>query len=520
MFSFNPFHSFTNKVSQHDPALQQLLEDEKKLKGHWLLLANEQRIAANDLILYGRPLGDDLTDVTQKMGSLMIKWSEMLTNFAGSCDQYQLTLKSISERESTLYSSREKKHRLEESITRLEQDHPGAVDKLADLKQQLASLEQATEVDEREMDNFKRMAVREAFYLLLNGMHEMASKTDVMSSFGKYIVDELDVTPVKDGEERQKYKGSEQTSRILNDASYAVDNWKPDGSKIRRTLTAHHGRNPLVSKNKKLPPAPMPSDSDTPTPAETDDTVTASQEDSDSNDIDNDSDKSTPSSRPPSPQPTQHEPQQPVKQNSLFSLHKPDAVEDSTGDQTEKDDDLPLAPTSPRPQPSPLPEYPYQSSPSQQQGHAGGFSTVYLGLPDHQKLYQFYTNYTPPRPYEEMSRILSPQAVFQPSPQQQQQQHHQSFGTPATPLGRVDAGGFAIRGGGGGNPASYLAPQPSVSTSSVNSAKSNASNGSHGSQPQQQVSSPPPLTSSTSTTGRQQKLESKVSALRAKFQAD
>jgi hypothetical protein len=97
---------------------------------------------------------------------------------------------------------------LEENIDRLEQqDNPGSVDKLADLKQQLATLEQATQVDEREMDNFKRMAVREAFYLLLNGMHEMASKTDVLSSFGKYIVDELDVTPVKDGEERQKYKG-------------------------------------------------------------------------------------------------------------------------------------------------------------------------------------------------------------------------------------------------------------------------------------------------------------------------
>lgn len=104
---------------------------------------------------------------------------------------------------------------MEESIERLEQDHPGAVDKLMDLKQQLATLQQATAVDEREMDNFKRMAVREAFYLLLNGMHEMASKTDAISSFGKYIVDELDVTPVKDGEERQAYKGIDPNPRKM-----------------------------------------------------------------------------------------------------------------------------------------------------------------------------------------------------------------------------------------------------------------------------------------------------------------
>jgi hypothetical protein len=133
----------------------------------------------------------------------------------------------------------------------------------------------------------------------------------------------------------------------------------------------------------------------------------------------------------------------------------------------------------------------------------------FQGLPDHQKLYQFYTNYTPPRPYEEMSRILSPQAVFQPSPQQQ---YRQPLGTPSTPLQqRMDAGGFAIPGGG-----AYLVPQPSMSTSSVNSAKSNTSNGS-----QRQSSSPSAPSPSTSTsTGRQQKLESKVSQLRAKFQAD
>lgn len=133
----------------------------------------------------------------------------------------------------------------------------------------------------------------------------------------------------------------------------------------------------------------------------------------------------------------------------------------------------------------------------------------FQGLPDHQKLYQFYTNYSPPRPYEEMSRILSPQAVFQPSPQQQ---YRQPLGTPSTPhQQRMDAGGFAIPGGG-----AYLVPQPSMSTSSVNSVKSSTSNGS-----QRQSSSPSAPSPSTSTsTGRQQKLESKVSQLRAKFQAD
>ncbi|KAI8088675.1 Eisosome component PIL1-domain-containing protein [Halteromyces radiatus] len=511
MFSFNPFHSFTSKSNQQDPGLQQLLENGKKMTSQWLLLGDEQRIAANDLVIYGRPLGDDLTDVTSKLGSLMTKWSEILANFAGSYDQYQLTLKSIAERESTLYNSREKKQKLQESIDKLEQDHPGAVDKVTDLKRQLAELNQATEVDEREMDNFKRMAMREAFYLLLNGMHEMASKTDVISSFGKYVVDELDVTPVKEGEERKPYQGSDQTTRIVSDASYAMEHWKPDGAKVRRTLTSHHGRNPLVSKNKALPPAPVESELSTTINATTD-----SQDSNDDRTLDNNNIEESSSS----PSQPEEEPTSLLKQDSIRSLHKPDAVEEDLRD----DDDLPLAPMSPRPQSATLQDYSQVFSPSPQQqqfhGHSGGFSTVYLGLPDHQKLYQFYTNYSPPKSYEEMSRILSPQAVFHPSPQQQRQSVGQSPLSPSSSSSyqRMDAGGFALPGG---NPPSYLVPQPSVSTSSATSVTSNGSQGSR----HEQILSPSTSSSITqssppSSSDRYAKFESKVSALRAKFQAD
>ncbi|KAI9309571.1 Eisosome component PIL1-domain-containing protein, partial [Cunninghamella echinulata] len=337
-----------------------------------IMLADDRRIAADNLTIYGTPLGDDLTDVTGKMGNLLSQWSKILSDFAGNCDQYQLTLKSIAERESGLHPSREKKRRLEEQIQKLTADNQPDEEgtKLNDLKQQLNSLKEATAADEREMDNFKRIAVREAFYLLLNGMHEMASKTDVLSSFGKYIVDELDVTPVKDGDERQPYKGSEQTHRILNDATYAIENWKPDGTKVRRTLTSHHGRNPLVTKEKALPPSP-----------DNDNTIETNEQEHENN-------ENAISSQ-------QEQKNGPGKQESFYSLHKPDAI-----DETE-----------------------YEG-----------------GLPDHQKLYQFYTNYTPPKSYEEMQHILSPQAVFHPSPT-------------LSNNSRIDVGGFVLPGS---SPSNFL----------------------------------------------------------------
>ncbi|OAD80059.1 hypothetical protein PHYBLDRAFT_14458, partial [Phycomyces blakesleeanus NRRL 1555(-)] len=159
--------------------------------------------------------------------------------YTGNCEQYRETIKSIGERDSLLTETRDKKRRLEESITKLQDNSPESVDKIADLKKQLSDLVASTEPDEVEMSNFKRVAAREALYLLLNGMHELASKTDIISSFGKYIVDELDVTPITPGQERSTYQGTNKTARIVKDATNAITNWKPDKAKVRRTLTSH-----------------------------------------------------------------------------------------------------------------------------------------------------------------------------------------------------------------------------------------------------------------------------------------
>jgi hypothetical protein len=261
------------------------------------------------------------------------------------------------------------------------------------LKDQLTELETFTEPDEVEMGNFKRMATREALYLLLNGMHAFASKTDIISTFGKYITDELPVAPIQVGDERPSYNGAEKTRTIEQDAKNALHHWNPDKRKIRRTLTSHHGRNPLTMSlkvNKQLPPKPKTLKSRLRKEKENEDKDEEQQEEKDEEteneveDLDIDQGEEQQQEKPVSSRTTS------LDQHSLY---KPDEVDNI-------DQDSQIIPDSqsnislPHATPSI-----YHPSPM-----VGGFSNVHLneGLTNQQNLYQFYQQYIPPRAYEEM----------------------------------------------------------------------------------------------------------------------
>lgn len=348
--------------------------------------------------------------------------------FQDSVDQYRDTLKSITVKESSLQPVRDQKRKLRDQIERL-QSSLSSMEKVNSLKEQLAQLEEFTAPDEAEMSNFKRIATREGLYLLLNGMHAMSSKSDIISTFGKYIVDELDVEPVKAGEERRPYEGAEKTKRIQEDAQRAIEQWNPDKTKVRRTLTAHHGHNPLIVK--QLPPVPPKDDAAvSPTPSATTSTKSNSEDE------------------------VIHVPPRHVsleEQNKQYSFYKPDEVVE------DEDEPRPSASNS------------TTTTNTTNTAHGGGgFSSVYLhhASPfqsqqqafqqqqqqqlNQQNLYQFYQHYLPPRPYDEMKSIFSPGAVFR-----------------GEETKRHDAGGFVLPST---NP--NYRPNPSTSSRSVASSSS------------------------------------------------
>lgn len=303
---------------------------------------------------------------------MMLQWSNIMIEFSDAIDQYRETLKSVVIKEAALQPARDQKRKIKEKIEQLGTSMQ-SLDKLEILNEQLRQLEEETEPDEVEMKNFKRMATREALYIFLNGMHAMASKTDIISTFGKYIADELNVDPVKPGEERPLYEGTEKTKRITEDAQRALSEWNPDKTKIRRTLTSHHGHNPLIIK--RLPTLPKSSSTKT---NESSSSVTPSPSTS-SNSVK--SDVVIP------PRNTSLE-----EQHKQYSFYKPDDVVT-----TESEEELSPAPSAPP---------------------TGGFSSMYLNNHyqqpslNQQNLYQFYQHYLPPKSYEEMTKTFSPGAVF------------------------------------------------------------------------------------------------------------
>ncbi|KAI8640824.1 Eisosome component PIL1-domain-containing protein [Parasitella parasitica] len=417
---FALFHKANDKPFSQKGLLDVLENSQKSIRSIGQL-ANDNRVSANNLISYGSVLGDDTADVTNKLGHLLILWSNILMEFQDSVNQYRDTLKSISVKEATLQPGRDQKRKIRDQIERLKSSL-SALDKVKSLEEQLEQLEEFTAPDEADMKNFKRIATREGLYLLLNGMHAMASKSDIISTFGKYIVDELDVEPVKAGEERRPYEGTEKTKRIHDDAQKAIEEWNPDKAKVRRTLTAHHGHNPLIVK--QLPPVPF-KEKTSPVPS-----TTASVKSDCSQEEQKDKEEES-----------VYIPDRTVsleEQNKQYSFYKPDDV-------AEKDDPDPSASKT-----------------------TNGFSNVYLHHVspfqqsqqihqqqqlNQQNLYQFYQHYLPPRPYDEIKSIFSPGAVFGEG-------------------SRNNAGGFVLPSS---NP--NYRPNSSTSSKSVSSSRSVTSNG-------------------------------------------
>lgn len=168
--------------------------------------------------------------------------------FSDSIDQYRENMKIISLKEASLQPGRDQKRKLREKIDQL-QGSLSALDKIAALEDQLSHLEHLTELDEIEMENFKRMTTRKGLYTLLEGMNAMAGKTNIISTFGKNIVDELYVTPLKLGEDRPIYQAEERTKGVLEYVIKSVEDWHP---KVN-----NHRHQAIHSKD--LPPVPISS---------------------------------------------------------------------------------------------------------------------------------------------------------------------------------------------------------------------------------------------------------------------
>ncbi|KAI9343354.1 Eisosome component PIL1-domain-containing protein [Pilaira anomala] len=245
----NPFHKSDSNKPLSEKGLNGVLYYSAKSSRDITQFAENNRVSANNLMTFGALLGDDFNDVTNKLGNALLEWSNIMMEFSDSIDQYRENMKIISLKEASLQPGRDQKRKLREKIDQL-QGSLSSLDKIAALEDQLTHLDHLTELDEIEMENFKRITTRKGLYTLLEGMSAMAGKTNIISTFGKNIVDELYVTPLKLGEERPIYQAEERTKGLLEYLIKSVEDWSPT-TKVNNN---HH-------HSKDLPPVPISSTS-------------------------------------------------------------------------------------------------------------------------------------------------------------------------------------------------------------------------------------------------------------------
>ncbi|ORY95372.1 hypothetical protein BCR43DRAFT_492889 [Syncephalastrum racemosum] len=110
----------------------------------------------------------------------------------------------------------------------MEKTHRGSSRQIEQLTEELDQLTLDVQDRQREMDDYKRFALREAFYVRFNAMYEYGQKMALLAGFGKYLVDLLDIEPTPPGQARTEYTKARDADRIWMDCLLAIDGWSAE----------------------------------------------------------------------------------------------------------------------------------------------------------------------------------------------------------------------------------------------------------------------------------------------------
>jgi hypothetical protein len=244
--------------------------------------------------------------------------------------QYRHAIKSIRDREDRLSDIREKKRTLSSRITNLTKTSPKSP-KLRELEKELGSLDRDTHDTELEMGDFKRFALKEAFYLRFNAMNEYAEKTAMIAGFGKYIVDLLDIAPSES--KRRTYDKGIEAAMIFADAINAVEAWQPQEGDERPTIAANTSKHQGTDATRvdDEPPLDTETTGKGKQPLTTSSSSPSQQEEADDNNTPTPTSTTPPRLPPRSPVPSHHE--QPITSSGPAtgdhkSLQRQDTQED------------------------------------------------------------------------------------------------------------------------------------------------------------------------------------------------
>ncbi|RHZ79304.1 hypothetical protein Glove_149g48 [Diversispora epigaea] len=240
----NISHGVRRNLTQVDPRLPKdikniilLVKEERNVLTSLQNAASEKKEASMLLQLWGKEMGEDLTDITEKVSDLVAKISDTEQVFTEKYAHYRNLLKEIRTAEESLIPSRERKRKINEEIQKIQKSHPKSP-RIPELEADLAHVNRESVSVEVEVGNTIRKKLKAALRLLFEAMFESSEKISIISGFGWDVVGQIDETPCKSDQGRPQYSGGEITQQAIKDCQVALLRWQPTSSDIRPLLPA------------------------------------------------------------------------------------------------------------------------------------------------------------------------------------------------------------------------------------------------------------------------------------------
>ncbi|KAK4047545.1 hypothetical protein OIV83_005332 [Microbotryomycetes sp. JL201] len=236
--------SHTSKVSlgpKDLQPLQNLISAEKRVGESSARSSAEVTKAASALKEWANTEGPDLADIVTKVGILFDylsgaekRYSEHHENYRQAlyCQFIPLHFKNIRTQEEDLAQLKRNRDSLgskieaqDRKVSRMKEENkdlPAAMQRLSEMRQEMAGLEHAVLNEEAALGDKKRQVTKIAMSLRLGALLEWAEKAVVVAELGKLIVDEIPTDKTEPGAQRSPYNGYQKTDDLMQQAQKCI----------------------------------------------------------------------------------------------------------------------------------------------------------------------------------------------------------------------------------------------------------------------------------------------------------
>ncbi|KAJ3480863.1 hypothetical protein NLI96_g8055 [Meripilus lineatus] len=219
------FRTIQQQYSSVSP-VQKIITSQKGVSIDHDSLARDLHAHSKELYMWGQNEGDDIRDVTDRLGWLTYNHGALASTLSNKIDEARVPFKTLRAAENGLAPRRTIRANLENQIAKLEYDNQrGNQQKIAELKIQLHKAEQDDLANEKEVELLKRKALRETEEKTWEAIREYAEKLVLLSQAASAVIPALPAIPPS---KEHPYEGTQTTASVRASMQQALDQYQPN----------------------------------------------------------------------------------------------------------------------------------------------------------------------------------------------------------------------------------------------------------------------------------------------------